>query len=71
MSGDHHGHDDHAHRPVWHYLVIAGILSVVTLVELGPLFEWYTIPATGLLILSLFKFILVVALFMHLSLIHI
>lgn len=67
MSGDHHGHDDHAHRPVWHYLVIAGILSVVTLVELGPLFGWYIIPATGLLVLSLFKFILVVALFMHLA----
>lgn len=67
MSGaSHHGHDEHSHRPVWHYLLIAAVLTAVTAFELGPLFDLYNLPAPVLLVLSAFKFIVVVALFMHL-----
>ena len=62
-----HDHDEHAHRPIWQYLAIAGILAVITAVELGPLFEWYNIPTLGLMVLSIFKFVLVAAIFMHLA----
>lgn len=63
MSG--HGHE-HAHRPVWHYLAIAAVLTVITGVEIGPLFEWYNLPSPVLLVMSVVKFAIVVALFMHL-----
>lgn len=67
MSAGHsHGHAEHAHRPVWHYLLIAAVLSVITLVEIGPLFEYYNIPGPALIVLSVVKFAIVVALFMHL-----
>jgi mono/diheme cytochrome c family protein len=66
MSATTHSHGEHAHRPVWHYLVVAAFLTVLTFIEIGPLFEWYNIPAPVLLALSVVKFITVVALFMHL-----
>lgn len=62
-----HSHEEHAHRPVWQYLVVAAVLGVITFVELGPLFEWFNIPTAGLMVLSLLKFILVAAIFMHLA----
>ncbi len=70
MSAEHgHGHDDHGGhevRPVWHYVAIILILTVITFVEIGPLFEWYNIPAPGLIVMSIVKFVLVVGFFMHL-----
>lgn len=59
-------HGEHHHRPVWHYLVVAAVLTVLTVIEIGPLFEWFNIPIPGLIALSVVKFAIVVALFMHL-----
>lgn len=66
MSTHNDGHGEHAHRPVWHYLLIAAILCVITGVEIGPLFKLYSLPAEVLIVLSVIKFAVVVALFMHL-----
>lgn len=66
MSAHHDGHGEHAHRPVWHYLLIAAILTAITVFEIGPLFEWYNLPGALLIALSVVKFAIVVALFMHL-----
>lgn len=66
MSGAHHAHDDHEHRPVWQYVLVFVILGLITFIELGPLFEWFNIPTAGLLVLSVGKFVLVVGFFMHL-----
>jgi mono/diheme cytochrome c family protein len=81
MASDAHGHDhshdhghDHGHgdghhephRPVAFYLGIAVFLSLVTAVELGPLFGYYRLPPLVLLLLSAAKFSTVVAFFMHL-----
>ena len=60
-------HDDHAsHHSPWFYAGIAVFLGVLTLIELGPLFNYYNLPATVLLLLSCVKFFTVVAFFMHL-----
>ncbi|MCB9680241.1 MAG: c-type cytochrome [Alphaproteobacteria bacterium] len=59
-------HEEHAHRPVWHYVLIAVFLGLLTLIELGPLFQWFNLPIEVLLVLSAVKFTVVVALFMHL-----
>jgi len=53
-------------HPTRFYAVLAIVLAIITGIELGPLFEWFEIPALGLLILSAVKFFLVAALFMHL-----
>ncbi len=60
------GHEEHAHRPIWFYLVVATFLTILTAVEVGPLFELYNLPVEVLLVLSVVKFAVVVALFMHL-----
>jgi mono/diheme cytochrome c family protein/heme/copper-type cytochrome/quinol oxidase subunit 4 len=59
-------HEEHAHRPVSFYLLIAAFLSVITFIEIGPLFEWYNLPAEVLLVMSVVKFFTVVFFFMHL-----
>lgn len=76
MASDAHGHDHahghghgdghEAHRPVSFYLAIALFLSIITAVELGPLFDFYRLPPLVLLLLSAVKFSVVVAFFMHL-----
>lgn len=66
MSAHHDDHGEHAHRPVWHYLLIAAVLTAITLFEIGPLFGWYNLPGVVLVLLSVVKFAVVVALFMHL-----
>lgn len=66
MSAHNDGHGEHAHRPVWHYLLIAAILTLITGVEIGPLFKLYPLPGELLVFLSVIKFVVVVALFMHL-----
>ncbi len=65
--GDHNAHDDHEHHRSWFfYSAIAVFLAIVTFVELGPLFEWYNLPAMVLIAMSVVKFFFVVAFFMHL-----
>ncbi|MCB9663072.1 MAG: c-type cytochrome [Alphaproteobacteria bacterium] len=68
MSADHdtHGEGHEGHRSWKFYTVVAVILGVITLVELAPLFEIFNVPPAGLIALSIVKFTLVVALFMHL-----
>ncbi len=66
MSAHNDGHGEHAHRPVWHYLLIAAILTLITGFEIGPLFKLYALPGELLIALSIVKFAIVVALFMHL-----
>lgn len=66
-----HGHDAHDHgehevHPVSHYVAVIAVLTAITFVEIGPLFEWYNLPAFFLIILSIVKFVLVVGFFMHL-----
>lgn len=66
MSAE-HGHGEHeSHRPVSFYLGIAAFLTVVTAIELGPLFGFYRLPPLVLLGMSAVKFFVVVAFFMHL-----
>lgn len=64
---DPHGHGGHDVRPVRDYVAIILILTVITFLEIGPLFEWYNLPASVLIVMSLAKFVLVVAFFMHLA----
>lgn len=59
-------HAEHQGRSVFFYTSIAIFLGAVTLVELGPLFELYNLPAEVLLGMSVVKFFFVVAFFMHL-----
>ncbi|MFK7930087.1 MAG: c-type cytochrome [Myxococcota bacterium] len=62
-----HEHDEeHKHHSWLFYTVIAVFLGLITFVELGPLFEWFYLPTAALLALSVVKFAVVVALFMHL-----
>lgn len=62
-----HGHGEHkGHPTVKFYLVVAVVLTLITVVEVGPLFEWYNLPVSALILLSVVKFAAVVALFMHL-----
>ena len=60
MSGE------HSHRGFMFYFGIFVFLGVITFIELGPLFEWYDLPASLLIVLSIVKFFVVVAFFMHL-----
>jgi mono/diheme cytochrome c family protein len=65
--GDHNAHDDHEHHRSWlFYTAIAVFLGFLTLIEIGPLFEWFELPALVLIALSVVKFFFVVAFFMHL-----
>jgi mono/diheme cytochrome c family protein/cytochrome c oxidase subunit IV len=67
--GDHHGHGEtgeHKHHGVAFYATIAVVLGLITAVELAPLFEIFYLPTGALLALSVVKFFLVVAFFMHL-----
>jgi len=66
MSASHGHEDEHKHHSWIFYTVIAVVLGLITFVELGPLFEWFYLPAGALLALSVFKFVAVVAFFMHL-----
>lgn len=67
MSGAHaEEHGEHKHHSWVFYAVIAFILAVVTLFEIGPLFEFFYLPPGLLLALSVVKFAMVVAFFMHL-----
>jgi mono/diheme cytochrome c family protein/cytochrome c oxidase subunit IV len=59
-------HGEHKHHGWLFYTVIAGVLGVLTFIEIGPLFGWYELAAGALIALSLVKFFLVVAFFMHL-----
>lgn len=62
-----HGHDEeHKHHSWVFYTAVAVVLGLITFIELGPLFEWFYLPTGALLALSVFKFVAVVALFMHL-----
>lgn len=67
MSAEAHAHEEEHHHSPWFYTVIAVVLGLITLVELGPLFEWFNLPVIALVVLSVAKFALVVALFMHLA----
>lgn len=60
------GAEEHAERSVLFYAAIAIFLAILTLIEVGPLFEWYDLPASVLIALSVVKFFFVVAFFMHL-----
>ncbi|MEY3214411.1 MAG: cytochrome c oxidase, cbb3-type, subunit [Pseudomonadota bacterium] len=63
------GHDEHEHKPtsMSTYLGVAAVLTVLTIIEIGPLFEWYNLGVAPLLVLSVVKFALVVFIFMHLG----
>jgi mono/diheme cytochrome c family protein len=65
-ASHHDAHAEHEHRPVWQYLALAAFLTVLTGIELGPLFDWYNLPIPALMVLSIVKFFLVAAIFMHL-----
>lgn len=62
MAQDHDGHDSH----VRNYLILFGVLTALTVVEMLPLFGLVMFPAPLLLSLSAVKFVLVVLFFMHL-----
>lgn len=62
-----HAHEgEHQHRSAFFYLAIALFLAILTGIEIGPLFEWFYLPAAALIALSVVKFFFVVAFFMHL-----
>lgn len=63
------GHDEHEHKPtsMTTYLGVAAVLTVLTVIEIGPLFQWYNLGPVPLLVLSVIKFALVVFIFMHLG----
>lgn len=65
-------HDQQAHPGVGTYLTVAGVLTVITLVEVGvfyvPAFQGVLAPV--LLTLSAVKFVLVVGFYMHLKTDH-
>jgi caa(3)-type oxidase subunit IV len=63
------GHDEHEHKPtsMTTYLGVAAVLTVLTIIEIGPLFQWYNLGVAPLLVLSVVKFALVVFIFMHLG----
>jgi cytochrome c oxidase subunit 4 len=63
-----HGHDDGAHASVGFYWMIGGILAALTALEVAAYYmELGSLEVPLLLILSVAKFILVVAFFMHLK----
>lgn len=59
----------HTSLPIWTYLSVAGVLTVITLVEVGvfyvPAFQSFLAPV--LIVLSATKFSLVVMFYMHLK----
>ncbi len=62
--------DDHGHPSARQYIIIAGILAVITLIEVAAFYipgipTWALIA--GLIILSAGKFVLVVGYYMHLK----
>jgi cytochrome c oxidase subunit 4 len=67
-----HTHDEHSHPGVGTYLIVAAVLTIITLVEVGvfyvPAFEPLLAPI--LLTLSAGKFVLVVGFYMHLKTDH-
>src|SRR5690606_28983271 len=66
MSTETSGAEEHAERSVMFYAAIAIFLAILTLIEVAPLFEWFDLPASVLIALSVVKFFFVVAFFMHL-----
>jgi mono/diheme cytochrome c family protein/cytochrome c oxidase subunit IV len=60
------GHEEHKHHSWVFYTVIAVVLAILTAIEVGPLFGWFELNAAALIALSIAKFFLVVAFFMHL-----
>lgn len=62
----HAGEHEHEHHSWVFYAAIAVGLGLITLVEIGPLFGWFELPAGALIALSVVKFFVVVAFFMHL-----
>lgn len=60
-----HGHDG-AHNPLRTYLGVFAFLTVVTVVEMLPLFGLWNIPPAILIVLSAVKFVTVCYFFMHL-----
>jgi mono/diheme cytochrome c family protein/heme/copper-type cytochrome/quinol oxidase subunit 4 len=62
-----HGPAEHHEHSFGYYFAVIACLTIITLVELGPLFEWYNLPIAVLLVLSAVKFTIVVMLFMHLK----
>jgi len=67
-----HAHKESSHPGVGTYLTVAGVLTVITLVEVGifyvPAFAGFLAPV--LLVLSGTKFALVVMFYMHLKTDH-
>ena len=67
-----HAHKESSHPGVGTYLTVAGVLTVITLVEVGifyvPAFARFLAPV--LLVLSGAKFALVVMFYMHLKADH-
>ena len=68
----HPGHKDSGHGSVGTYLAIAAILGIVTVVEVGVFYvpAFKPVLAPVLLVLSAFKFALVVMFYMHLKYDH-
>jgi cytochrome c oxidase subunit 4 len=70
MTTAHEHATEHAHHPsARDYIIIAAILGVITLIEVGVFFLEITpwLMTVILLTLSLSKFVLVVGYFMHLK----
>ena len=72
VDEDVHGgtHEEHPPTTIRQYLIIGAVLTVVTLVELWASYNEGILGATlipFLLVLSAFKFAVVVAMFMHLK----
>ena len=68
-----HGHDEHPPTTIRQYVLIGVLLTVVTAVELWASYNVEILGATlvpALLVMSAFKFVVVVALFMHLKYEH-
>lgn len=60
------GAHDAAHNPIRTYIGVFAFLTIVTVVEMLPLFGLWNIPAPVLLVLSAVKFVVVCFFFMHL-----
>jgi cytochrome c oxidase subunit 4 len=62
-------HSEHRHPGVSTYLTVAGVLTVITLVEVGVFYvpTFHPVLAPILLTLSALKFSLVVMFYMHLK----
>lgn len=63
----HEAAEQHEGRSVFFYTTLAVFLAIVTFIELGPLFEWFELSPSVLIVLSSIKFAVVVAYFMHLA----